>query len=139
MINAHFGMEEENMNHSENKHVHTHAHEGHCAEHENKCGSGKQHKSYARLCPLSLAIASGLVNGLGVLVLAWLGSSAHMHAEVVRTMGVSGVWGAVLFGFIAGFVGALVFAWIYNVCLCCWKCRSKCKKCGSHCCKCSSH
>lgn len=134
----HILVRRKNMNHSENKHVHAHARaQDGTAEHESKCGSGKHHRSYAKLCPLSLGIASGLVNGLSILILAWLGSNSHMHAEVVRMMGISGVWGGALFGFVAGFVGALIFAWIYNGCLCCWKCRSKCKKCGSHCCKCS--
>lgn len=136
MDNAHFAMEEKIMSHSDNEHAHMHGHELH-EQHENKCGSGKHHRSYAKLCPLSLGIASGLVNGLSVLVLAWLGSNTHVHGEMARIMGASSTWGGVLFGFIAGFVGAFIFAWIYNGCLCCWKCKSKCKKCGSHCCKCS--
>jgi hypothetical protein len=123
------------MNHHENNHEHAHTKavkQG--AEHENKCG--KHHKSNIKLCPLSLAMASGLVNGLCVLVLVWLGSVGHMHTEILRMLGVSNIWLGALFGFITGFISALVFAWIYNMCLCCWKCRSKCSKCGSHCCKC---
>jgi hypothetical protein len=130
------------MNHSENNHSRVHAHESCEAENENKCGSGngKHPKSYAKLCPLSLAMAAGLVNGLSVLILAWLGSSGnhmYLHGEIVRRLDVPGVGGQALFGFIAGFVGAWIFAWIYNKCLCCWKCRSRCSKCGSRCFKCS--
>lgn len=131
-------MEEDNMGHHENKHEHTHAKTSmHDAEHGSKCGKcGKHHKSYTKLCPLSLGIAAGLVNGLSILLFAWLGSSAHMQAEAVRMMGVSGIWGAVLSAFITGFLAALVFGLFYNSCLCCFKSRFKCGKCKSHCCKC---
>ena len=122
------------MNNHENKHA-----EGQIEPHEhaNKCGKcGKHHKRYAKLAPFSLAMASGIVYGLSILILGWLGTQGPMRGDMlVHMLGAGGLW-AGLFGFVGGFVSALVFAWIYNACLCCWVCKPKCSKCGSHCCKC---
>lgn len=125
------------MNNPENKHAEEHMHG---QEHGNKCGKcGKHHRRYAKLAPFSLAMASGIVYSLSIVILGWLGTKGPMRDDmIVHMLGVGGLQ-AVFFGFVGGFVIALVFAWLYNACLCCWVCRpkcSKCSKCGCHCCKC---
>ncbi len=130
------------MSHDENKHGNA-CDEEHMqgAEYGNKCEKcDKHYKRYTRLCPLSLGIAAGLVNALSVLVFTWMSSAApatHAHAEVMRMISASGMWGSAFAGLILGFVSAFVLALFYNTSLCYWKRRcSRCCKCGSHCCKC---
>lgn len=90
-----------------------------------------------KLCPVSLAIASGITWGLGVLILGYLAGHHHWGEAAVQVMGsvykgfeatsTAGIlWGG-LWGLIDGFVGGLIFAWIYN--LCAWCCGCLCKGC----------
>lgn len=127
------------MSHDENKQGHA-CGEGHIQGGERENKNGKNYKNCTRLCPLSLGIAAGLVNALSVLVFTWLSSTApttHAHAEMMKVMSASGMWGSAFAGLILGFVSAFVFALFYNTSLCYWKRRcSRCCKCGSHCCKC---
>lgn len=127
----------------ENNRAHEHMHG---SEHGEQCGKcGKHHKKYAKLCPLSLAFAAGIVCALGMLVLGWMASNMHWGVEMVKLLdsvykgfepNLMGSIKGALWGFGDGFVTGLIFAWLYNLCSC-RGCRSKkCHKCGSHCCKC---
>jgi len=109
-------------------------------EHGSNCcmKCGKPHRRYAKLAPFSLAMASGIVYALSILILGWLASKGHTQLEMGRVLG-SNDFTNIAAGFVFGFVSALVFAWLYNACLCCAISRPKCCKCsncGQHCCKC---
>ena len=92
-------------------------------------------KCTCRLSAISIAIAMGVVSALWMCLFAW---SAYMYGHGVAMVA---QWGEIFrgyaptinggligaaWGFVDGFVCGLVFAWIYNLCLCCCKmvCRS---------------
>jgi len=96
----------------------------------------------ARLSVLGFGMALGLLCGAGMLIvtlLAWNGQYLPFTTDMVTKWShflpgislslvgslVAGAW-----GFLKGFFSGLIFAWIYNLCLCC------CSKCCA-CCKCT--
>lgn len=102
-------------------------------EHHEEC---KGCRKYSKLCPFSLALAAGIVCGLGTMLLGWIAhaewgmGAVQMMASVYKGFGpglTGGLWGA-LWGFLDGFVTGLVFTLIYNACLCCAKARCRCCK-----------
>ncbi len=88
----------------------------------------------SRLSPLSLAMAAGIVFGLGTMFLGWVAGVNGWGMAMVQLMSsvytgfgpswMGGVWGGI-WSFVDGFISALVFAWLYNLCLCCRKCGYK--------------
>jgi hypothetical protein len=86
---------------------------------------------------LSLALAMGVVWGLGTLFLGWMASTHQWGVPMVHVIGsvyrgfeptMTGAWWGGLWGFVDGFVGGVVLALVYNaVQRCCKKC---CKKKG---------
>jgi len=90
-----------------------------------------------RLCVGGLAMAAGIVNGLGALILGWLAGAYNFGVPIVHLMGTiykgyapgfeGALWGG-LWGFIEAFIAALIFGWLYNGIVRCCKCC-----CGSFC------
>lgn len=84
--------------------------------------------SCSKLSACSLAVAMGLTNGLGLMILAWSSwqwgfgggmvtiISSVYHGYDASLMG--GLFG-LGWGFIDGFIFGLLVGWIYNLCLCC--------------------
>lgn len=102
------------------------------------CHSEGKHCSSSRLCIFGIAIAAGMVNGLGMLVLGWLATAYNFGVPIIHLMGtvyrgyapnLEGVLMGSLWGFIDAFIAGLLFALVYNgiICLCKCCCRG-CKK-----------
>lgn len=109
-----------------------------------KCGTKQNHTENngccgcGRLCVGGLAVAAGVINGLSVMIIAWLASTyayglpfVHLVASLYKgyAPGLEGaLWGG-LWGFLDAFIVAVIFGWIYNgilmCCRCC--CSSVCK------------
>jgi hypothetical protein len=98
----------------------------------------------SRLCITSVALAAGLVNGLGLIILALVANETtnygvpiiHLLASIYKgyAPGLTGaLWGG-LWGFLDAFFCGLLFAVIYNWIVYCCKCGCKlyCKKSSSH-------
>lgn len=89
-----------------------------------------------RLCVMGVALAAGIVNGLGMIIMGFLASSYNFGLPMVNLIatvykgyapGLHGaLWGG-LWGFVDAFVAGLVFALIYNGISYC--CRCLCKAC----------
>lgn len=89
-----------------------------------------------RLSICNLGMAVGIVWGVSAFLLAILSMHFNYGTPVVRLLSsvyigyVSTFGGAfigLLWGFVDGFVGGALIAWIYNLCRCCCPCKS-CKK-----------
>ncbi len=107
-----------------------------------ECGSCGNCHTCTRIYPLPLALAAGVICGLGALSLGWSAALGDWGVAMVKAMGSvyhgytptlkGGMWGG-LWGFMDGFVSGLLLAYLYNFFLCCckWaKCcsKEKCKK-----------
>jgi hypothetical protein len=89
-----------------------------------------------RLCVTGVALAAGVVNGLGMIILGLLAGSYNFGIPMVELIssiykgyapGLHGaLWGG-LWGFVDAFVAGLVFALIYNGISFC--CHCLCKAC----------
>lgn len=85
-----------------------------------------------RLCPISLALAAGIVGGLGPMLLGWSASGDHWGAAMVQVIGsvyngfaptmTGALWGG-LWGFLDGFISGLIFALVYNSSVRCFRCK----------------
>lgn len=95
------------------------------------------HYHSRRLCVGGVAVAAGIVNGVGMLLLAWLAAYdfgvpiVHIVGSIYKGFG-PGIHGALwgfLWGFVDAFIAGLLFAWLYNIivrwCGCCCKCTTK--------------
>lgn len=94
-----------------------------------------------RLCVVGVAVAAGIVNGLGMLILALMAAHNNFGVPIVHIVGsvykgfgpgVPGAFWGLLWGFVDAFIVGLIFAWIYNgisyCCKCCCRgffCKSK--------------
>lgn len=85
------------------------------------------------LSPLAFGVSLGIVNGIFMMLFAWAGwlyaygtNVIDLWATVYPGLGASLKGGLVglAWGFLEGFVLGLLWAWIYNLCMCC--CRSCC-------------
>jgi len=91
---------------------------------------------YAKLSVCNLAMALGLVWGLGMFATAWLSIWFGLGGPIIKVLGsvyvgfepsfVGSLWG-LLWGFIDGFVGGALIALFYNCFRCCC-CCPYCKK-----------
>lgn len=86
----------------------------------------------SRLSALGVAVAFGITSALCMMFMAWSvvwwghgGELMKLYAEMFpgyeATM--TGGWIGGAWGFGEGFVFGLIFAWIYNLCVCCCKCK----------------
>jgi len=83
----------------------------------------KKKKKYAKLNPVKLGLALGIICAVAMVVLSilvalvgvgqdWIDLTAQFYFGYSTTL-LGTILGAV-YGFIDGFVGGLVFAWLYN-------------------------
>ena len=88
------------------------------------CSTGVRTK----LCMWSVAFAFGVTKGLGLLFLALAGYFHGYGMDLINMISslyygygatVAGGFYGLLWGFIDGFICGLVFAAIYNLCICC--------------------
>jgi hypothetical protein len=105
-----------------------------------KCGNtgcDKCGKKFARISICSLAFAVGLTNGIGMMVLAYMGMMGWVGDGMITLMSslyhgyaptvVGGLFG-LGWGFLDGFIFGLLVAFFYNCCLCCCRCCCCCKR-----------
>lgn len=93
-----------------------------------KCDSTS---SRAKLCPISIGVALGITKGLGFFL---LGLSAMQYGYGIPLVDmlsslypgfaatVVGSFKGAAWGLFDGFICGVIFAWIYNLCVCC--CRN---------------
>lgn len=102
----------------------------------------------ARLSAVGLGVALGVMCGgwmLMITLLAWNGQFTPFTTDLVThwtgifpgvELSMTGSFVAGSWGFLKGFFSALVFGWIYNLCVCCCTrccpcCKCSCTSCGS--------
>lgn len=77
-----------------------------------------------KLDVLALGFAFGILWGVGMLLMGWMAYGFGWGAQLVEAFGSLYIgyaptfWGSVIGGlwaFLDGFVGGLVFAWLYNL------------------------
>lgn len=89
------------------------------------------------LSALALGLSLGIVSGICMMLFAWLSWKWGMGADMMRLYGsmlpryeasmVGGLFG-LGWGFIEGLITGLLIGWIYNLCLCCYRCCCCCCK-----------
>jgi len=93
-----------------------------------------------KLHVLSVGIALGVMWGLGILALgliSWLTGWGDKMVELMASMYIGyddtlgGSFIGAIWGFVDAFIGGVVFAWLYNLCLagCCKYCPSSKEAC----------
>jgi hypothetical protein len=96
-----------------------------------------------KLKVLPLALAFGVLSGIGVFVMALLALYADYGLGLIALvadvypyfeLNLTGAFVGLLFGFIDGFIGGLLIALLYNLFGGCCCCKGKGKGKGSECC-----
>lgn len=95
----------------------------------NSCGNK------TKLSAVAFGIALGLIYGLSLLIFAWVVYFGGYSDATVAHWGeylkgysasVPGGFIGLGWGFLKGFITGVIFAWFYNLALCCCKCCCKC-------------
>jgi hypothetical protein len=90
-----------------------------------------------RLSALAFGVSLGVITGLSMMFFAWSGwlwgygaSMVDQWASVYPGFGATfkGGFLGLAWGFLEGFILGVVWAWVYNLCLCCCRCCTCCNK-----------
>jgi len=114
---------------------HSHHHDGggnHGCGHQCQKGCGQscgKCRCYSKLKPIALALAGGVVGGIGTLFLGWSAAVGNLGVAMVRVLSsvylgfeptMHGAFTGGAWGFADGFVSGLIFGYAYNLFLCCY-------------------
>lgn len=93
---------------------------------------------YGKIYPVSFGFAWGVLSGLFLMVLAWLGAQYNFGLPLIGFLSsvyhhyqatfVGGLWGF-FWGFIHSFIFGILLAMIYNCSLCCFSPAGSCGSC----------
>lgn len=108
----------------------------------------KNHCGCYKLSAVGLGFAAAVLCALSMVVLGVLNMQYGIGAKMIELVaslykGYDATWHGIAIGAgysaAKGFVGGLLFGWVYNICGCCAKkcCGMACKCCGKKCCTCT--
>lgn len=94
-------------------------------------------KTCTRLSAVAFGISLGILSALIMAILAWVSMHGAYGADVIKQWGsvypgyeasIKGGFIGLAWGFLEGFIFGLIWAWLYNLCLCCCGCCPCCKR-----------